>query len=73
MKKFSKIEESNSNDIDFIVQAKISLRIKASNEGEAGYLSDSILGSVKELENFEILIIKNGSNDGAIYENENEI
>ncbi len=58
MKKFSKIEESTSNDRDYIVYAKVSLRIKAANEGEVGYLSDSILGSVENLENFEILNIE---------------
>lgn len=43
MKKFSKILEYV--DHNYIVKANITLNIKTSNEGEAGYLSDSILGS----------------------------
>ncbi len=46
MKKFSKIVESNS-DNHYRVDAYIQLVVPAENEGEAGYLSDSILSSVE--------------------------
>ena len=46
MKKFSKILEYNSNEKHYKVFAKIQLIIPAENEGEAGYISDSVLASV---------------------------
>lgn len=46
MKKFSKILEDNSNEKHYKVFAKIQLIIPAENEGEAGYISDSVLASV---------------------------
>lgn len=58
MKPFSKISES-SNNKEFIIEAKVILKISAENSGEAGYLSDSILGSIESINNFEILNIKN--------------
>ena len=45
MKKFSKIVESNDEN-QYRVDAYIQLVVPAENEGEAGYLSDSILSSV---------------------------
>ncbi len=66
MKKFSKILEYV--DHNYIVKANITLNIKTSNEGEAGYLSDSILGSVDNLVNFEIVDI---SEESPIKENLN--
>ena len=54
MKKFSKIIESNNQNY-YKVDAKIQLIVPAENEGEAGYLSDSILSSVEY--NYDYTII----------------
>ena len=43
MKKFTKVLEDIENGRFFKVNAEIELIIPADNEGEAGYLSDSIL------------------------------
>ena len=45
MKKFTKIVENLENSNFYKTSANIELIIKAENEGEAGYLSDSILSS----------------------------
>jgi len=47
MKKFTKILEDNSNERFYKVDAQVELIIPAENEGEAGYLADSILASVE--------------------------
>lgn len=47
MKKFSKIIENLETKKKFKVDAQIQLEIEASNEGEASYISDSILSSTK--------------------------
>lgn len=57
MKKFSKILEDNSNQKYYKVFAKIELIIPADNEGEAGYLSDSILSSVENSYDYTIQLI----------------
>jgi hypothetical protein len=69
MKKFSKIVESN-NDNHYRVDAYIQLVVPAENEGEAGYLSDSILSSVEHNYDYTInniektdLRIENGVNE----------
>ncbi len=69
MKKFSKIVESNS-DNHYRVDAYIQLVVPAENEGEAGYLSDSILSSVEHNYDYTInniektdLRIENGVNE----------
>ncbi len=56
MKKFSKKEIYNPKE--FIVKATILLKIKSESSGEAGYLSDSILGSIESIENFKVIDIK---------------
>ena len=58
MKKFSKILENNSNEKYYKVYAKIELVIPAENEGEAGYLADSILASVENSYNYTIQLIE---------------
>ncbi len=69
MKKFSKIVESNG-DNHYRVDAYIQLIVPAENEGEAGYLSDSILSSVEHNYDYTInniektdLRIENGVNE----------
>jgi hypothetical protein len=69
MKKFSKIVESNS-DNHYRVDVYIQLVVPAENEGEAGYLSDSILSSVEHNYDYTInniektdLRIENGVNE----------
>jgi hypothetical protein len=61
MKKFSKTERYNPKE--FIVEAKVILKIKSESSGEAGYLSDSILGSIESIENFKVLNIKENTID----------
>ena len=58
MKKFSKILEDNSNQKYYKVFAKIELVIPADNEGEAGYLADSILASVEDSYDYTIQLIE---------------
>lgn len=58
MKKFTKIVESQSIEKTYEVSVELKLLVKAENEGEAGYLSDSILGSIKEQSDFTILNIE---------------
>ncbi len=58
MKKFSKILENNSNQKYYKVFAKIELVIPADNEGEAGYLADSILASVEDSYDYTIQLIE---------------
>jgi len=54
MKKFTKILENQTNEKYFEILAEIKLVIKSDNEGEAGYKSDSILGSIEEQVDFTI-------------------
>lgn len=58
MRKFSKILESTSGKKYFEVKCNLTLFLEAENEGEAGYLSDSILGGLKEQTDFVIGDIK---------------
>jgi hypothetical protein len=58
MKKFTKIVENQSIEKTYEVSVELKLLVKAENEGEAGYLSDSILGSIKEQSDFTILNIE---------------
>jgi hypothetical protein len=53
MKKFSKITE-NIDKKYYKVIAKVELLIPAENEGEAGYLADSILGGIGEMSEYII-------------------
>ena len=57
MKKFSIILEQIENGRFFKVDAQVQLIVEADNEGEAGYLADSILGSVENGANYQILNI----------------
>jgi hypothetical protein len=47
MKKFTKILEEVENESFYKVDAQVELIIPAENEGEAGYLADSILASIE--------------------------
>lgn len=57
MKKFSKILESNGVR-KYKVNANLELIIEAEDEGEAGYLTDSILGGIKEQFSYNIINIE---------------
>ena len=63
MKKFTKVLESQNNEKYFEVSVELKLLVKAENEGEAGYLSDSILGGIKEQIDFTISNIEEVSKD----------
>ena len=58
MRKFTKIVENLENSKFYKTSANIELIIKADSEGEAGYLSDSILSSIKESYDYTILNIE---------------
>lgn len=55
MRLFSKINENSK--MEFQIGTNLRLRVVSENEGEAGYLADSILSSIKEMEDYEILNI----------------
>jgi hypothetical protein len=57
MKKFTKILEEIENGRFFKVNAEVELIIPADNEGEAGYLSDSILSSIENGADYRIINI----------------
>ena len=63
MKKFTKILENQDNERLYEVSVELKLLIKAENEGEAGYLSDSILGSIEEQSDYTILNIEEKDNN----------
>jgi hypothetical protein len=63
MKKFTKVLESQDNEKYFEVSVEVKLLVKAENEGEAGYLSDSIIGGIKEQIDFTISNIEEVSKD----------
>ena len=63
MKKFTKILENQNNERFYEVSVELKLLIKAENEGEAGYLSDSILGSIEEQSDYTILNIEEKDNN----------
>ena len=54
MKRFTKLVESIESEKYFKVQSEIELVFKAENEGEAGYLADSELGSLESQSDFRI-------------------
>jgi len=58
MKKFSKILELTSNQRQYKVYANVQLIVPAENEGEAGYISDSILASVDYNYDYNINLIE---------------
>ena len=57
MKKFSKITENKDNQKYFQITAEVTLIVKSETEGEAGYLADSILGSIKEQSDFHLFLM----------------
>jgi hypothetical protein len=63
MKKFTKILENQNNERFYEVSVELKLLIKAENEGEAGYLSDSILGSIEDQSDYTILNIEEKGNN----------
>lgn len=63
MKKFTKVLENQSNEKTYEVSIELKLIIKAENEGEAGYLSDSIIGAIKEQSEYSILNIEEKKNN----------
>jgi hypothetical protein len=58
MKKFTKIVENQSNEKTYEIIVELKLLVKAENEGEAGYLGDTILGSIPEQSEYSILNIE---------------
>jgi hypothetical protein len=71
MKKFTKIVENLESESFYKVEAEVILIIEAENEGEAGYVADSILASIEDSSNY---IINNiGETDERITESKKEI
>lgn len=54
MERFTKLVESIESEKYFKVTAEIELMFKSENEGEAGYLADSDLGSLESQVDFRI-------------------
>ena len=63
MKKFTKLVENIESEKYFKVIAEIELVFKSDNEGEAGYLADSELGSLESQIDFRISDILEVSED----------
>ena len=61
MKKFSKVLENNGS-MKYKISAYIELEIEAENEGEAAYIADSTLSSIKDSSNYKISKIEKLSN-----------
>jgi len=55
MKKFSKVLESLNSRKFYKIEANIELIVEADNEGEAGHLGDSILGSIEDQFTYTII------------------
>jgi hypothetical protein len=62
MKKFSKILESINDRRFYKIEANIELIVEADNEGEAGYLGDSILNGIEEQFTYNIINIEETEN-----------
>ena len=71
MKKFTKILEEVESERFYKVTAQVELIIPAENEGEAGYMSDSILASIEYGSNYTIDLID--ETDEVITESKSEI
>lgn len=71
MKKFTKIVENLENENFYKVEAEVVLIIEAENEGEAGYVADSILASIEDSSNYTINNID--ETDERITESKKEI
>lgn len=72
MNKFSKIVEKVENTKYFEVIAEVRLSFSSENEGEAGYRSDSILGSIEDQIDFTIKNISEIQKDEYIKNCENK-
>ncbi len=57
MKKFSKILESLQLK-NYKIEANLELIVEAENEGEAGYIADSVLGGIEEQFSYNIINIE---------------
>jgi len=57
VRKFTKILEQAESGKLFKVDAQVQLIVPAENEGEAGYLSDSILSSLEYGSNYQLMNI----------------
>jgi capsular polysaccharide biosynthesis protein len=73
MKKFTKILEEVEGEKLYKVDATIELLIPAKNEGEAGYLSDSILSSVEYGSNYTIDNIDETEKRMDVFESKSKI
>ena len=71
MRKFTKIVENLESESFYKVEAEVVLIIEAENEGEAGYVADSILASIEDGSNYVINNI--GETDERITESKSEI
>ena len=72
MKKFTKILEEVENERFYKVTAQVELIIPAENEGEAGYMSDSILASIEYGSNYTIDLIDE-TDERIVTESKSEI
>ncbi len=72
MKKFSKVIESKESKKFYKVIAQVELIIPAENEGEAGYISDSILSSIEYGSNYIIDLIDE-TDERIVTESKSEI
>ena len=54
MKSFSKLLESQESEKNYQIDAEITLNVMAKNQGEASYLADSYLASVKSQSTYTI-------------------
>jgi hypothetical protein len=64
MKKFTKIVENKELKSQFKISIQVDLIIEASNEGEASYIADSTISSIKNQSKYTIFNIEeiNGLN-----------
>ena len=63
MRKITKILENITQQKYFEITAEVKLVVKAENEGESGYLADSILGGIEEQTDFIVQNISEISED----------
>jgi hypothetical protein len=69
MKRFTSILESSNKYYKILIE--LELVLKANNEGEASYLSDSIVSSIKGQTDFQIKNIEEQTDFQAKFENMN--
>lgn len=58
MRKFTKKIFEENKLIPYSVNCNLTMKVKAENEGEAGYLSDRIIQSIEEVEDYRIVNIE---------------